>query len=230
MAKSGAATTRAAKSGVAGRPIGRPRLFDDEAERSMLIAAAIETMGRKGYGSMSVGDVLEQSGLSTRAFYRHFESKEALLDALMLREAQSVGRALARAVAGAPGPVAAVDAWLERYLDVFYQPRRAERAALIRSEGGRSSRLSDAMRTEMRRISCVPLVGALRAGHEAGLLSSPTPELDAYSLHDLVAVCFVAGELGVPGRAEARAHVVRFAYPALGLDRPRPRKSRIAGK
>jgi AcrR family transcriptional regulator len=212
-----------AKTNAAGRAVGRPRLFEDETERRMLVDAAIRVMAEKGYAAMSVSDVLTESGLSTRAFYRHFDSKAALLDALMLREAASVGRALGRAVALAPDPQAAVQAWLDRYLDVFYQPRRAERAALITSEAGRASRLSEAMRQEMRRISCAPLIEALRAGHEAGQLQSPTPEVDAYSIHDLVGAC-VLSDGKLPDRATVRAHVVRFAWPALGLadspDRP----------
>lgn len=210
-----------AKVNAAGRAVGRPRLFEDETERRMLIEAAIQVMATKGYTEMSVGDVLAGSGLSTRAFYRHFDSKAALLDALMLREAASVGRALARVVATAPDPVSAVEAWLERFLDVFYQPRRAERAALLTLEGGRASRLSDAMRREMRQISCGALIGALRAGHDAGLLESPNPEVDAYSIHDLVGACYGAGEPDRPDRSAVRAHVVRFAWPALGLTVPR---------
>ena len=100
------------KTTVAIQPVGRPRRFDDQTERRMLIEAAIRVMAADGSGSLSVGEVLSESGLSTRAFYRHFESKEMLLEALMLREAAAVGRSLARVVAEAPDPVAALEAWL----------------------------------------------------------------------------------------------------------------------
>ncbi len=215
-----------AKTNPDGRTVGRPRLFEDETERQMLIDAAIQVMDGKGYADMSVSDVLEQSGLSTRAFYRHFDTKAALLDALMLRESASVGLALARVVALAPDPVTAVEAWLERYLDIFYEPRRAKRAALLTAEGIRASRLSDVLRRQMRQISCEPLIEALRAGDQAGLLNSPTPQVDAYSIHDLVSVCFGASDDEVPERQVVHAHIVRFAWPALGLDRPTGRRTR----
>jgi AcrR family transcriptional regulator len=177
---------------------------------------------------MSIDDVLAEAGLSTRAFYRHFDSKPALLDALMLAEAELSGRSLARAVAKAGDPVAAVEAWLDRYLDVYYEPRRAERARLLASVFGSGARLSDEMRKEMRRISCTPLVEALRAGHESGVLYSPTPEMDACFIHDLVNSYHGASDADLPDRAAARAHVVRFVWPALQLKSPystgRPRR------
>ena len=184
--------------------VGRPRRFDDDTERRMLVEAAIRVMSRGDDASLALGDVLDEAGLSTRAFYRHFESKEALLEALMLREAAAVGRSLARAVAQAADPVAALEAWLERYLDVFYEPRRARRAAQLSSAAYRVSRPSAQMMMEMRRISCAPLVEALRAGHEAGVLHSPTPEADAYSIYSLITASQDASDVGDSDRALAR--------------------------
>lgn len=197
--------------------VGRPRRFDDDTERRMLVEAAIRVMSRGDDASLALGDVLVEAGLSTRAFYRHFESKEALLEALMLGEAAAVGRSLARAVAQATDPVAALEAWLERYLDVFYEPRRARRAAQLSSAAFRVSRPSAQMMMEMRRISCGPLVEALRAGHEAGVLYSPTPVADAYSIFNVITASQDADDVGDSDRTLARAHVKRFAWPALRL-------------
>ena len=181
----------------------------------MLVSAAIRLLARTD--SLSVGDVLTEAGLSTRAFYRHFDSKEALLETLMLREAVSVGRSLEQVVAQAPDPVAAVEAWLDRFLDVFYEPRRAARAALLSSAAFRVSRPSAEMMSEMRRMSCAPLIEALRAGHAAGVLYSPTPEADGYSIYNFVNASREASEVGETDRATTMAHVVRFAWPALRL-------------
>jgi AcrR family transcriptional regulator len=167
---------------------------------------------------MSVSDVLNEAGLSTRAFYRHFESKEALLETFMLREAESVSRSLQRVVAAACDPRAAVEAWLERFLDVFYEPRRAQRVALLSSAAARASGPSAAMISEMRRLVCLPLVDALRIGHDTGVLYSPVPEADAYSIHSLVVASRDGQGLEKADRAATRAHVVRFAWPALGLE------------
>ncbi|MGO8861872.1 MAG: TetR/AcrR family transcriptional regulator [Acidimicrobiales bacterium] len=197
--------------------VGRPRKFDDRTERRRLIEAAIRVMERNDYSEMSVGDVLAEAGLSTRAFYRHYDSKEALLETFLLDEAESVGQALGRVVAAADDPVSAVEAWLERFLDVFYEPRRARRAAMLAAAAARASGPSAEMMARMREIACRPLVEALREGHDAGVLRSPRPEADAYSIHSLVIASMDAADNGGVDRAGTKAHVMRYAWPALHL-------------
>jgi AcrR family transcriptional regulator len=183
----------------------------------MVLDAAMRVMARNGYARMSVDAVLSEAGLSTRAFYRHFESKEALLLGLMLRDAQSVGRSLERAVAQAPNPVSAVEAWVDSSLDVYYEPKRAARTALFNSPAIRASYpLADASR-EMRHIFCPPLARALRAGHDAGVLHSPTPDVDAHTVFALVSGIADRIDAHFPNRAAAKAHIQRFLWPAFGL-------------
>jgi AcrR family transcriptional regulator len=202
---------------VPGPSVGRPRRFDDKTERRMIMDAAIKVMARNGYAGMSVAEVLSEAGLSTRAFYRHFDSRETLLVALMRRESESVGRSLERAVALAPHPVAALEAWLECYLDVFYEPRRAARTALFASPAVRASYpLADELR-EQRRIFCRPLIEALRRAHEAGAVRSPTPEADAYSMFALVRAATDQHDPQFQDRMAVWAHIIRFAWPAFEL-------------
>ena len=70
---------------------------------------------------------------------------------------------------------------------------------------------------EMRQIFCQPLVEVLRAGHDSGILRSPTPEADAYSLFTLVSAVANGGDSQFLSRSEAKAHVMRFSWPAFGL-------------
>jgi hypothetical protein len=135
----------------------------------------------------------------------------------MRRESESVGRSLERAVALAPDPVAALEAWLQRYLDVFYEPRRAARTALFASPAVRASYpLADELR-ERRRIFCRPLIEALRQAHQAGVVHSPTPEADAYSMFALVSAATDQHDPQFGDRMAAWAHIVRFAWPAFEL-------------
>jgi AcrR family transcriptional regulator len=200
-----------------GPAVGRPRRFDDKTERRMVMDAALRVMARNGYAGMSVSDVLSEAGLSTRAFYRHFDSRETLLIALMRRESESVGRSLDRAVALAPNRVAALEAWLQCYLDVFYEPRRATRTALFSSPAvGASYLLADELR-ERRRIFCRPLIEALRQAHAAGVVHSPTPEADAYSMFALVSAATDQHDPQFLDRMAVWDHVIRFAWPAFEL-------------
>ena len=206
------------RSTVSQPTVGRPRKFDDGTERQLLIDAAIRVMEQNDYSDISVNELLAEAQLSTRAFYRHFESKEALLETFMLSEAESVARSLTRVVAAAPDPVTAIDMWLERFLDVFHEPRRAKRATLLASAAARSAGPSAALMIEMRAIVTASLVDALRSGHEAHLLFSPNPEADAYSIHSLVLAHRDAHRDGEHDRAETKAHVVRFGWAALQID------------
>jgi AcrR family transcriptional regulator len=198
-------------------PVGRPRRFDDETERRLLIEAAIRVMERNDYSDMSVGEILAEAGLSTRAFYRHYDSKEALLETFLLHEAEAVARSLARVVAAAEDPAVAVEIWLDRFLDVFFVPRRARRAAMLASAATRSSGPSAELMARLREITCRPLIGVLRAGNNSGILHSPRPEADAFSIHDLVVASMHASDPGELDRAETKAHVLRYAWPALRI-------------
>jgi AcrR family transcriptional regulator len=178
--------------------------------------AAIEVMTRRDYLEVSVADVLAEAGVSTRAFYRHFESKDALLVALMRRDAESVGRLLQRAVDRAADPAEAVAAWLDAYLAVFYEPKRARRTLLYASPGVRASSAVAVEHAELRQILARPLVETLRAGHGASVLHSPDPDGDAMSILALVGAA-AANPGAMRSRKAARDLVMRFAWPALGL-------------
>jgi AcrR family transcriptional regulator len=197
--------------------VGRPRKFDAATERRMVMDAALRVMAKNGYVDTSVGEVLSEAGLSTRAFYRHFDSKRNLLMALMERDTVAVGRALERAVDSADGPLAAVEAWLECLLDVHYEPRRAARVELFSSSAMTAAYpMADGLR-EIRRIFCAPLIKALKAGQVDGSLRSPTPEADAQSLYALVSAAVDRHDGCFADRASAKEHVMRFAWPALNV-------------
>lgn len=199
--------------------VGRPRKFDAPTERRMVMDAALKVLARNGYADTSVGDILSEAGLSTRAFYRHFDTKQDLLVALMQRDTIAVGRTLDHAVRSAGNPVGAVEAWLDCYLDVFFEPKRAARAQLFSASSMRVAYpMAEAVR-EIRTIFCRPLIEALSAGQADGSLRSPTPEADAHSLFALVGATTDHGSGRFGDRATAKAHVIRFAWPALGLSR-----------
>ncbi len=198
--------------------LGRPRHLDDDTERRKIMDAAVQVMARNGYGQMAVSDVLAEAQLSTTSFYRHFHSKDVLLAAVIRRDGESAQRALQRTIEAAAGPVAALLAWLDGLLDHFYEPRRAARTALFTSPEVLSSlRMNSEVMEEMRSILSQPLVKVLRAGHREGVLHSPKPEADAVTLFALVSSTATSPRGYPRNRKRARAHVLRFAWPALAI-------------
>jgi AcrR family transcriptional regulator len=122
----------------AGRPaagVGRPRRFGPDDELRLLFEAALAVMQRNGYTDAAVADILAEAGMSTRSFYRHFESKDQLLCALYRHEAEQVAERLTARVAEAASPLAALDSWIEEIMSLGYNRRKAARVAVLGSPG-----------------------------------------------------------------------------------------------
>jgi AcrR family transcriptional regulator len=207
---------------------GRPRRYDDHDEVSLIMSAATSVMHEKGYAAATVTEILERGGLGTRAFYRHFKSKDDLLHAIFQREAE---RARARVVVrlqAAPSHRVAVEEWIDEFLSLGYDPARASRMALIESEIGRGE--NDAFRQDHLDATAMltePLVRVLRAGRRDGSFPSAAPVRDAYLINALVSEV-VNWKLSSarPSRRQARADILRFCLPALGWKEPESRKRR----
>jgi AcrR family transcriptional regulator len=197
------------------KTIGRPRHHDDAEERRLLVDAGFSVMRRNGYAAASLADVLRVAQVSSRAFYRHFASKDELLLAMCRRDAASIARRLRRRVAAAPDPLAAIDEWLEEILATYYNPRRAGRIRVLTSEGARRAAGYDAVQREIREQLAMPLADALAAGHAAGLVRSTDPGLDARTIYRIAS--HVWEELD---HRAALDHVHRYCWPALGLAWP----------
>lgn len=192
---------------------GRPRRYDDDTERRLLLDAAMELLRTHGYGDFGVADVLASTHLSTRSFYRHFESKEALHVALLHREIASVTRQLTRVVEAAEDPVAGVEAWLDAILHTFLDQELASRSSAFTAPAAiAGSTLTEEME-QVRDDLCRPLASAIRRGRVAGAIVSPDPDQDARAVYGLVTACAPTGL----DRETVRGQVIRFAWPALGL-------------
>ncbi|WP_433237162.1 TetR/AcrR family transcriptional regulator [Streptosporangium sp. CA-135522] len=75
-----------------------------EARRRQIMAAARRCVGRKGFHSVSVQDVLDESGLSAGAVYRYFSSKEELVTAVADEVLDSVRLTFERSLTRHPLP------------------------------------------------------------------------------------------------------------------------------
>ena len=200
------------------RRVGRPRRYDEATERELLLDAGMKVMRRNGFAEASLAEVLEVAGVSTRAFYRHFDTKDALLLAMFDRDADAVAARLRDAVGAATSALEALEAWLDEYLDLFANPRRAGRVRLMSSEAARRAvGYHDAMQ-RMMTLHVEPLAEVLARGRDDGTLRSTDPDFDARSV---LAVVEVVGQRLVAGwitSNAARAQVRKFCWPALGLE------------
>jgi AcrR family transcriptional regulator len=96
-----------------------------KATRDRLIGAGRELFGERGYEATSIEAVLETAGVKRGALYHHFESKQALFDAVLDRVVSDVAEAVAEAARAETDPVeslrAGCAAWLRMALDPAIQ-------------------------------------------------------------------------------------------------------------
>src|SRR3978361_1553771 len=98
---------------------GRPKVDPDPRVRSAILSAAHAVARNEGVRSLGIAQVLAQAQLSTRAFYRHFTSKDELVTAMFLELASAERKRLQQRMAGLD-PVRAVAAWVDGRLDLAF--------------------------------------------------------------------------------------------------------------
>lgn len=84
-----------------------------------ILAGAARAFGKLGYAATRVEDVLEASGLSRPTFYKVFESKDDVFQALSLEHHRDIRERIVRSLEGVSDPVEQ----LERVVDAFMRWR-----------------------------------------------------------------------------------------------------------
>jgi AcrR family transcriptional regulator len=204
---------------------GRPRRFEPADELRRLFDAALVVMERNGYADAAVADILAEAGLSTRSFYRHFESKDQLLCALYRREAERAAERLTARVSAAPTPLAALDSWIDEIMSLGFHRRKAARVAVLGSPGAmRAEGYADESR-HAAKLLAAPLEELLQVGRRDGTFPLADPPADAPLIQS---VTWAAAGLNPvrdapASRDQAFRAVGSFCRRALGVTRsPQP--------
>src|SRR5579864_4817424 len=105
-------------------------------EARALVQAGMAVL-RRSAAVLTVADVLEEAGLSTRAFYRHFQSKDELILAVYQHDNRLSVVRLRAHIGSATTALEALEKWVGFALGLGYAPRRARRTMTLWREGGR---------------------------------------------------------------------------------------------
>jgi AcrR family transcriptional regulator len=195
------------------RSVGRPRHFDDHDERQLILDAAYTSLREHGL-DFTVANILLNAGVSTRSFYRHFESRDALLSAMYLRDAEWAAERLTKRLTNAASPGEAVDWWIDEVFSFIRSPRRAERVRLLGSVMGVHAEGSDDVVERARQI----LVESLHEAITAGVADGSFSVFNTATAADLVAVVALhAAGLAAPHRTLDQPQTVEFCMRALGV-------------
>ena len=200
-----------------------PRIRLAADERADIIDAAYSCLSSPHEGPVSVAAILAAAGLSTRAFYRHFTSKDELFLAMLKRDSDAVAgrlRRLSEDTAG--GPAAQLRAWIDHFLGLAYHPRRRAHVVVLDSDEVRVAKGYREASAELRADREEILADILRHGRDDGSFPLAVPERDAAAIHAVVDRAFAAPLLGLGLEQELLVgYVLDFALRALGATQPR---------
>jgi AcrR family transcriptional regulator len=188
-----------------------------EAEVEAFVSAGLEVLLRTGASRFTVADVLAYAGRSTRAFYRHFESKDELLLAIYDHEARASLGELRQEIRAAPTTRDAFVAWIDATLRLGHDAARARRTRVLAAEAKRLQAEHPAEFAAIAHAQLEPLVEVLARGRDDGTFAAADPERDAATVHAVVWALVEDALQGGGSTLDADcAHALRFCLPALG--------------
>lgn len=196
----------------------RDKLSPDPAVRRKIVDAASKTLREQGVRGLGIAAVLNGAAVGTRAFYRHFSSKDELVAALFLEMARVEERRLRRRMASATTEIGAVAAWIDGRLDLAFDDN-------IKSDLRRVSLEAQSQMFAYPNIVqpayeqlLKPLAAALQRGLRHGVFHHIDPVTDAQAIHAVVwAGIERQWATGDCDRDDVRERMLRFCLRGLGV-------------
>ncbi|MCW1093304.1 MULTISPECIES: TetR/AcrR family transcriptional regulator [Streptomyces] len=163
----------------------RPMRADARRNRERLLAVAAEAFAEHGEGA-SLDDIARRAGVGVGTLYRHFPTRQELLEAAYLERLEAIA-ARADVIAAARPPGAALMAWLDE-LAVGMLQVRGLKALLGTAVTGGGPACGDCVRGAATRL--------VRAAQEAGALRADVEPVEVLRLlHGVVTAAEAADEV-----------------------------------
>jgi AcrR family transcriptional regulator len=189
-------------------------------DRQGIIDAAYGCLSEPHSGPIPVAAILDRAGLSTRAFYRHFASKDELFLAMLRQEAESLADRLDRILDQPGDPVDQLRAWVDLMFDLACDPQLRTHLTVIDSDEVRAAKGYREMRERLHADRERSLVRVLERGRDDGSLPLAQPQQDAVAISAVVSRELTTCASGsAEDLQRARARVLDFSLRALGAYR-----------
>ena len=196
----------------------RDKLAPDPSVRRAILSAASKCVREQGVRGLSIASVLDRAQLSTRAFYRHFDSKDQLVAAVFLEMARAEMRRLRRKMADAADAVEAVTAWVDARLDLAFDDDIKSDLRRPSTEAQSAMFASPELIAPAYAEMLEPLIEALQRGLSDGVFHGIDPVTEAQSIQGVVwASTERQWATGDCARTDIREHVLRFCLRGLGV-------------
>jgi AcrR family transcriptional regulator len=196
----------------------RDKLEPDPAVRREILVAASTTLREQGVRGLSIAAVLDRAKLGTRAFYRHFDSKDELVAAVFLEAARAERRRLQRRMASAATEAEAVAAWIDGRLDLAFDDTIKSDLRRLSLEAQSQTLASPGLVQPAYAETLKPLSEALQRGVESGAFRHVDPATDAEFIHGVVwASTSRQWQDEDCDHDDVRQRAIRFCLRALGV-------------
>jgi AcrR family transcriptional regulator len=200
---------------IAGR--GRPKVEPDPQVRAAILAAALAIVREEGVRAMAISGVLARARLGTRAFYRHFDSKDQLVAALFLDMARVEMDRLGERMAG-HDPVRAVAAWIDGRLDLAFDPQIQSDLRQMSLEAQSQMFAAPELIGPAYAEILQPLIEEIDRGKRLGVFGDVEPDAEALSIQGVVwANVERQWATGTSDRGATRRRIQRFCLSGLGV-------------
>ena len=200
---------------MSGPPSRSRNKLPDPNVRCAIVDAASQSVHDRGVRGLNIAAVLERAQLSTRAFYRHFDSKDQLVEAVFLEMARDETQSLRTRMVNTASPVEAVAAWIEGRLDLALDDefRLRQLSPDAQPEGWSPELVSPAYNAILE-----PLVEQLERGLELGTFKDIVPVTAAKSTDGVVWAGTEPSRAAHRwDRSEVRERALRFCLRGLGV-------------
>ena len=189
-------------------------------EVARLISAGVKVMQQSGSASPTISDTLAEAGLSNQAFYRHFQSKDEFLLAILDDGLRQLLSYLEHEMDKVADPIEKVKQWIR---GVLTQSIRHEAAEATRGVLANSSHLLYTAADEFQRCEEMielPLRRALVEAQAAGAIAPLDIELDVRAIYRLTMGSMEVSVARQRPFTEADVeHLFGFILRAIGLRR-----------
>lgn len=156
-------------------------------DRGCIIDAAYRCLAEPHTGPIPVAAILQRAGVSTRAFYRHFESKDELFLALLRQESDALADRLDRVLDEVPGsPVDQLKAWIHQMFGWMHDEELRMHLTVIDSDEVRAAKGYRETRERAHADRERSLIEILRRGRDDGSFPLADPEHDAVAISAVI--------------------------------------------
>lgn len=190
-------------------------------DRERIIEATYVCLSQPHAGPVPIAAILQRAGVSTRAFYRHFKSKDELFLAMLRRETDALSRRLDGVAEDKSGaPEEQLEAWIEGMFALIHDDETRMHFAVIDSDEVRAAKGYRETREKAHADRERSLVQILHRGRDDGSFPLADPERDAVAINAIISRVITQTHDDHDGLRRAKAAVLDFALRALGAREP----------